>query len=319
MNKSTVLSSKFFEKLESNFADYAEKVAISYNGDERQITYKELNEISARVHGYLKAKDLKPDDFVMIKLPRGAEAGAVAIGVLRAGVAYTIVEEGYPQERVDFIYKDCSCKLCIDSASYNEILNTVPVYGFEKIDDHKAAFAIYTSGTTGTPKGVLLERSVLTESVNDFSFDGNSLFEDVDRFAYSSPLSFSAFEIYLIPSVYAGSTFIIASTDILKNINRFREFITRNSISCFFLPPSLFKLFDDFPDSVTKLFSGGEAARNLFYNNVALYNTYGQSETARFVGTFQICKPYELTPVCNIHNKNSHLIILTEEGKKIMA
>ena len=41
MNKSTVLSSEFFEKLESNFADYAEKVAISYNGDERQITYKE--------------------------------------------------------------------------------------------------------------------------------------------------------------------------------------------------------------------------------------------------------------------------------------
>ena len=68
MAKSAALSDKFFEKLERNFVDYADKVAISYNGDERQITYGELNEISARVHGYLKAKGLKPDDFVMIKL-----------------------------------------------------------------------------------------------------------------------------------------------------------------------------------------------------------------------------------------------------------
>ena len=94
MDKSAVLSSKFFERLERNFVEYADLVAFSYNGDERQITYKELNEISARVHGYLKAKGLKPDDFVMIKLPRGAETGVAAIGVLRAVVYLNIVSHG---------------------------------------------------------------------------------------------------------------------------------------------------------------------------------------------------------------------------------
>ena len=38
MAKSAALSDKFFEKLERNFVEYADKVAISYNGDERQIT-----------------------------------------------------------------------------------------------------------------------------------------------------------------------------------------------------------------------------------------------------------------------------------------
>ena len=314
MAKSAALSDKFFERLERNFVDYADKVAISYNGDERQITYGELNEISARVHGYLKAKGLKPDDFVMIKLPRGAEAGAVAIGVLRAGIAYTLCEEGYPQERIDFIYKDCGCKLCIDSAAYKEILNADPVYGFEEADDHKAAIATYTSGTTGNPKGVLLERGRILEGAESISYNGKLIYQLESKFAYLSPLNFVAFFNSFCAALFQGAEILVIGYSIVKNLECLEDFFCKNKVDITFLTPSYARLFKNFNPEFKILFLSSEPARNIYYDNIVVYNVFAQSETGYMPSIFKVDKPYELTP---IGRSCENIKLLDENGREV--
>ena len=76
----------------------------------------------------------------------------VATLIMRAGAAFTIVEEIYPEQRIQYIYMDCGCKLMIDAGKYQEIMDTVSAKdGFVVADPHDACYAIYTSGSTGNP------------------------------------------------------------------------------------------------------------------------------------------------------------------------
>ena len=67
------------------------------------ITYAQLDEMSGRVYGYLKENSIGKEDFVLIKLPRGVLQITAMIGIWKAGAAWTLVEENYAPERIEFI------------------------------------------------------------------------------------------------------------------------------------------------------------------------------------------------------------------------
>ena len=73
--------------LASNLADttraHAGRVAVRV--DDAAMTYRELDEASARVAGLLHERGLKPGDRVGIMMPNVAEVPVVYYGVLRAG------------------------------------------------------------------------------------------------------------------------------------------------------------------------------------------------------------------------------------------
>ncbi len=150
------------EIMEKNSIEYKNKVLLA-DDMTKGITYGQFYQLTGRVYAYLKNKGIGKEDFVLICLPRGIQPIIAFGGVLRAGAAFVIVEDNYAPERIEFIKKDCGCKIVIDSDVWSEIQLTKSIDGYEPFDDHAAAFAVYTSGTTGNPKVYFTSMVILTE------------------------------------------------------------------------------------------------------------------------------------------------------------
>ena len=109
------------------------------------------------------------EKFVQVVLKRSVRIPATVMGVIKAGAAFVVLEDTYPEDRIDYIYKDCNCQLRIDDRLYEEIMaEESPLYGNETTDAHDACYAVYTSGSTGNPKGVLHEYGNIMQNCNSF-------------------------------------------------------------------------------------------------------------------------------------------------------
>ena len=92
--------------------EYAYKPALVFEG--QSISYAELDYESSRIAYTLMANGIGHGDIVVIRLPRGREAVAAMLGVMKSGAAVCVMEEGYPQERMDFVNSDKRSKVVID-------------------------------------------------------------------------------------------------------------------------------------------------------------------------------------------------------------
>ena len=113
---------EFIRNFQKKAAERPNDISLSNCGD-TVISYRELDEMSGRVYRYLKDHGIGREDFVNILLPRGVEPLAAVLGVWKAGAAFVMLEDNYPAERIDFIQKDCGCKLIMDVSVWQEIEN----------------------------------------------------------------------------------------------------------------------------------------------------------------------------------------------------
>ena len=90
------------------------------------ITYAQLDDMSARVCGWLKANGIGKEDFVLIDLPRGVLPVIAMIGVWKAGAAWALVEDTYAPERISYIRADCGCKLELSMENWEDIMRCEP-------------------------------------------------------------------------------------------------------------------------------------------------------------------------------------------------
>lgn len=168
------------------------------------ISYEELDNLSGRVYGWLKNKNIGKEDFVLINLPRGVLPVVAIVGILKAGAAFALVEDNYAPERIAYIRNDCGCKAEINHDSWEKILKTEPLSGHKQTNDHDAAYAIYTSGTTGNPKGVLHEYGNIMECIRSVNYGGEALISGKDRGAFLSPMNFIASIMVIFYALYNG-------------------------------------------------------------------------------------------------------------------
>ena len=149
------------------------------------VTYSQLDDITARIYGWLKKKGIGREDLVFIDLPRGVLPIAAMLGVWRAGAAFVLAEDSYAPERKEYIRRDCGCRIRISASNWDSIISTEPLEGFERTDAHDAAYAVYTSGTSGKPKGVLHEYGSLDMCIESIKLDGEVPFGSEDRLCSS--------------------------------------------------------------------------------------------------------------------------------------
>ena len=264
----------------------------------RSFTRQQVDELSARVYGWLLAKEIGTEDFVMIRFPRDARPFIAMLGVWKTGAAFTVVEDNYAPERTEAIRGDCGCRLVIDTASWEEILKTEPAAGYREADPHDACFAIYTSGSTGKPKGVLQEYGKI--KLNQASLEANpgDLIDETTCMAETAPLGFIAAVKIFMNALYSGMRLVVFSTDTAKNPVQMNRKFDEYHVNLAFLSPSILRIMTDgVSGSLKTLVTGSEAADGIYFDNVKLINNYGMSEAGFHVAQFVIDRRYDITPI----------------------
>jgi long-chain acyl-CoA synthetase len=156
--------------------------------DETVLSYRALDERSARAAGLLQDRGVRPGDRVAIMLPNMPEFAMIYYGVLRAGgvvvpmnpllkareVAHYLQDSG---ARLIFAGLDCAEEALAGTAStgaecvivdrrFDQILDAAnPLLPVVDRDNTDTAVILYTSGTTGLPKGAELTHGNLSTNV----------------------------------------------------------------------------------------------------------------------------------------------------------
>jgi long-chain acyl-CoA synthetase len=166
---------------------HAGRVAVRV--DDAAMTYRALDEASARVAGLLRERGLKPGDRIGIMMPNVAEVPVVYYGILRAGgvvvpmnpllkareVAYYLGDSGaglvfawhaFADEARSGAEQAGAELVVVDEAGFPDLLASAAAA--EEVTDRgdaDTAVILYTSGTTGQPKGAELTHGNLISNV----------------------------------------------------------------------------------------------------------------------------------------------------------
>lgn len=161
-----------------------DKVAIRF--EDRDITYRELDEGANRVANGLIALGLKGGDRVAIHVDNRPDFIVILLGAMRAGVTLVPANVMYTADEIDHIVTDSGARVIfilsefsgkLDKVNTENILKVIEVGGVtnngavsletfmsdssadrptvEK-DPDEVAIIQYTSGTTGKPKGAMV-------------------------------------------------------------------------------------------------------------------------------------------------------------------
>ncbi|WP_032730196.1 non-ribosomal peptide synthetase, partial [Francisella tularensis] len=307
--------------------------------EDKQLTYKELNQISNQLARCIKDKyksitnkDLQPDTLIALYLDRSLEMIISILAVLKTGAAYVPISPEFPIDRTKYILDDTNASILLSQVHLTDKLNQVTQnieiiatddsQEFQNYDKHNLsnnlkpnnlAYVIYTSGTTGKPKGVMIEHiSVINTVSNIFDiYDSNESKINIGFYA-SYIFDVSVSEIF--STILYGNILHIYNESTRLDSNILSNYLIDNSIDYTFLPPivlSTLTIEKVYP-SLKGIIVAGEPCNlktALFWKDkVNLYNYYGPTETAIYAAGKRI----DETKVNNIGKpiSNTQLYIL---------
>ncbi|MCJ8500697.1 class I adenylate-forming enzyme family protein [Desulfatitalea alkaliphila] len=173
---------------------YTDRVFLKDFGSDREISYKQLEEITNRLAWGFRAIGLKKNDRVALLHPNHSDVILAYIAIAKAGGATVPINTLYSPAEIEYIINDAGASFLVTTADHHdqlaqiipnltEMKQVLVKRGAQTIEDvfeghigplktvkqehsdpEAPAIIFYTSGTTGKPKGVKITHKNLTFS-----------------------------------------------------------------------------------------------------------------------------------------------------------
>ncbi|WP_133054871.1 non-ribosomal peptide synthetase, partial [Niastella populi] len=288
------LVAMFKEQLQA----YGNEVAVVY-GD-MELTYKELDERSNALAGYLQGQyNIRSGEIVAMMVDRTEKAIIAILGILKCGAAYVPVDPEYPAARKEFILKDTGARVLITQTEYifdlpyftgNVFAIDVQLEELQRgialeaeVSSEELAYIIYTSGSTGTPKGVMIEHGAIANTI----YAQGRLFDvhAADRNLQFASLSFDASVSEIFVALATGGVLYIIEETAKKDPSLLEQYILANEITIATIPPAYLQLLNlEKIKRLKRLVTAGEPAvydKVIGYARQGVYfNAYGPTESS---------------------------------------
>ena len=300
------------------------------------ISYGDLRERSARLAALLLARGVGAEDSVAVMLPRGIDAVVAMLGILGAGAAYVPIDPRGPRARMSFMLRDASPKAVIASEPAsppvdNGSLVVTMAAGQEEdlllripeVSDANLAYVLYTSGSSGRPKGVLIERGSLANSVSQ-TIRAYGLAPGA-RFLGFTAFTFDVSLLEVLCTVASGGTLFLATEEQRSSPQKLTDLIQSRQISLAELPPTMLAALE--PSDLSELrvvISGGEPlprhlAERWHSRTRRLINAYGPTEASIQVSLMEWSPSIQGDPPIGLPLPGNRLYVVDEFLRPVVA
>jgi amino acid adenylation domain-containing protein len=262
--------------LERSAGEYPDRVAI-VDADGTRVTYRQLDEQSSRLAGFLAARGIEPGDRVGIVAPKSADVVSALFGAMKAGAAYVPADYSAPVARNRTLLSDCrakavfldpgcgdvvqewpsspapqviwldrggGAKAALSGTPWRDAAGHAPLTERRTVGPQGLAYILYTSGSTGVPKGVVLTHENATAFVDWCSDEFRPTGED--RFGSHAPFHFDLSVLDLYVSLKHGAALFLVPEAVGKSPRDLAGFIAGNALTVWYSTPSILSLLVQF-------------------------------------------------------------------------
>lgn len=286
---------------------YPDKTALFDLNTGKKVTFTQIDEKSNYVCDYLRKKNFKKGDKIVVFIPIGVEFYLILTAIFKMGIQAVFID---PYAGIEHINKCCemilpdgiigSRKTLLKGFFLKGIrkiekkINYIKVMKYsekflinEKIEENTPALISFTSGSTGFPKIIM--------RTHKFLLGQHNVLEKNIKFEKETSV-YSSFPIFLFSHIATGTTTFIPDLNWKKpaesNFKNIVQQIMENNIQNVILPPAIFQNIVKFCkdekitlENVQKVYTGGAP---VFYSlmkkikevftNAKITALYGASE-----------------------------------------
>ena len=326
--------------------------AIAVVFEDKQLSYRQLNERANRLAHHLQRLGVGPDTLVALCMERSLEMVVGLLGILKAGGAYVPLDPSYPSERLAFMLRDSGALLLLthqllrdqlESGSHNvKVLcldadwGTIAKSATQNpkcgATPENLAYVIYTSGSTGEPKGVEIRHRNLANVLCAMAREPGVT--PGDKLLAVTTISFdiAALEIFL--PLIAGAQVEVAPAPELPDGFALRQRLERSGATVMQATPATWGMLIEAGwsgDRELRALCGGEAiapalADGLLMRSKEVWNVYGPTEATIWSSFDRIRTGQPITigrPIANtqfyVVEKSGHSVPIGVPGELLIG
>lgn len=288
--------------------------AIAVVGEDRQLTYSELNQASGRLAHRLRQAGVDKHTVVSIVSERSSELVVAILAVLKLNAVYVPVDPSTPDSRINYMLSDSATEVVLASEIFHSRLTTVvPEQRILTIDSNEDGTLLdfygaveggdpcvifYTSGSTGVPKGVTHTHLGLINFAL-YENDQNKLESD-DRVAFYANQSFDVSMWSLLLPLLCGAAVHVLHEKYRYSLDMISGYFERHGITVALLPTQLCEAFmkEPVPQCLRLLWTAGEKLQQVPVNpGYRLINGYGPTEYTGCTTRYDVFGPAGNIPI----------------------